>query len=156
MKAPPNTTQVLKAEAKRLIDKIFRYKPCVIHYKQGEFACRQSRYRRKVEKHHLIPKGQSVRFKFNIWNIIPICEDSHRTGEEMAAHPYGSNTEAEEKFWEWLKENLPLHWAWYQEHKDEPPRTLYLADWDGICDELRYYANHSYEAEQIIYEKDSL
>lgn len=144
MKAPPNTTQVLKAEAKKLTDRIFRHKYCVINFKKSG----KLEYHR-IENHHLIHKSQSTRFKFNIWNILPIFVKDHRTGKE-SAH------EDRDKFLAWVKENLPLHWAWYQKHKDEPPRTLYLADWDGICDELRYYANHPYEAEQLIYEKDSL
>ena len=141
MKAPSNTTKVLKTEAKNLTDRIFRHKYCVVHYKNSGKL-----YYFKVEKHHLIRKGQSLKFKFNIWNIIPISEDSHRTGKE-AAH------EEHDKFMAWVKENLPLHWTWYLTHKDEKPRTLYDADWSDICDELRHYVAHPYEAEQLIYEK---
>jgi len=141
MKAPPNTTQVLKAEAKRLIDIIFRRKYCIVHYKNsGRQVCFN------VEKHHLIKQGQSTRYKFNIRNILPICKNKHRN-EQDSAH------EAGDKFMAWVKENLPLHWAWYKKHKNESPRTLYAADWAEICDDLQYYANNSYEAEKIIYEK---
>jgi len=141
MKAPSNTTKVLKAEAKKLTDKIFRNRYCVVHYKKSG----KTIYR-NIEKHHLIHKSHSVRFKFNIWNILPISDKGHRTGKE-AAH------EDRDTFLAWVQENLPKHWAWYQQHKDERPRTLYAADWSEICDELRYYANHPYKAENLIYEK---
>ena len=144
MKAPPNTTKVLKAEAKNLTDRIFRHKYCVVHYKESG----KLEYRR-IENHHIIHKSQSVRFKFNIWNILPVSDKHHRTGE-MAAH------EARDKFLAWVEKNLPLHWTWYKRHKNESPRTLYPADWAEICDELKYYANHPYDAEHLIYEKDSL
>ena len=144
MKAPTNTTKVLKDEAKRLTDRIFRHKYCIVQYKNtGKLEYRN------IEKHHLIRKGQSTRFKFDIWNILPICENEHRF-DKTSAH------EAEESFMNWVKENLPLHWAWYKKHKNDSPRTLYPSDWSDICDELRYYANHPYEAEHLIYEKDSI
>lgn len=141
MKAPQNTTKVLKAEAKRLTDRIFRYPYCVMQYKESG----KIDYRR-IENHHLIHRSNSVRFKFNIWNILPISDKHHRTGKE-AAH------EDRDRFLAWVKENLPLHWIWYQQHKDESPRTLYAADWAEICEILRYYANHPFEAEKLIYEK---
>lgn len=141
MKPPENTTKVLKAEAERLTDRIFRHKFCVVEYKKNG----KLNYR-NIENHHLIHKSQSVRFKFNICNILPISDKHHRAGKE-AAH------EEREKFLAWVKDNLPLHWVWYQQHKDEAPHTLYDADWAEICDELRHYANHLYEAENLIYEK---
>ena len=141
MKAPPNTTQVLKAEAEKLTKAIFHRRYCVVHYKN---TGKQVYY--NIEKHHLIRKGQSSKFKFNIWNIIPICENNHRW-DKLSAH------EAEKKFLAWVEENLPLHWAWYQKHRNESTRHISFAEWSDICDELRYYANHLYEAEQIIYEK---
>lgn len=140
MKAPANTSKILKAEAKKLTERIFRRKYCVVQYKKSG----KLEYR-KIEKHHLIHKGQSVRFKFNIWNILPVSEKDHRTGKE-AAH------EDRDKFMAWVKENLPLHWAWYKAHKDEKPRTLYAGDWANICEELKYYCNNPYQAERIIYE----
>lgn len=141
MKAPPNTTKVLKAEAKKLTEVIFYRKYCVVQYKK---TGRQKTW--KIENHHLIHRSQSDRFKFNIWNILPVSGQDHRTGKE-AAH------EDRDKFLLWVKENLPLHWAWYQKHKDEKTRHISYADWSDICDELRYYANRPYEAEKLIYEK---
>jgi len=140
MKPPPNTTKVLKAEAEELTAAIFRGRYCIVHFKNKG---KQVFY--KIEKHHLIHKGQSSKFKCNIWNILPVCENDHRW-DNMSAH------EAEQKFLVWVKDNLPLHWAWYQEHKNEAPHTLYAADWSEICDELRHYANHRYESEKLIYE----
>lgn len=141
MKPPPNTTKVLKAEAEKLTKRIFSHKYCVVQYKK---TGKQKFW--KVEKHHLIHKSRSDRFKFNIWNILPISDTDHRTGKE-AAH------EDREKFLAWVRKNLPLHWAWYMEHKDEPPHTLYTTDWAKICDDLRHYEKHPLEAEQLIYEK---
>ena len=141
MKAPPNTTKILKAEAERLTNIIFRNKYCVVHFKKSG---KQVFF--KVEKHHLIKQGQSTRYKFDIWNILPVCENYHRW-DKLSAH------EAEDKFMAWVKENLPLHWSWYQEHRNENARHISSADWSDICDQLYYYVKHTYEAEQIIYEK---
>jgi len=141
MKAPANTSKILKAEAERLTNRIFRNLYCIVHYKK---TGRQRTW--KVEKHHLILKGQSVRFQFNIMNILPVSDKDHRTSKE-AAH------EDRDKFLAWVKDNLPLHWAWYLKHRYDKARTIRLDDWSKICDELRYYENNPYEAEQLIYEK---
>lgn len=140
MKAPQNTTQVLKAEAERLTNRIFWHRYCIVHFKN---TGKQVYF--KVEKHHLIRKGQSTRYKFDIWNILPICKNEHRF-DKTSAH------EDRDKFLAWVKKNLPLHWAWYKKHKDEAPRTLYPSDWVDVCDELRHYVEHPYEAEKLIYE----
>lgn len=140
MKEPANATQVLKAEAKKLTEIIFHHRYCVVHYKK---TGKQVFF--KVEKHHLI--RNSKRYKFNIWNILPVCENDHRW-DELSAH------EAEEKFRQWVKENLPKHWAWFQEHRYDKTVHLDSGHWSEICDDLRHYANHLYEAEILIYEKD--
>jgi len=143
MKSPPNTTKRLKEEAEKLCDRLFRGKYCVVHFKETG----RTNVTYGVEKHHLIERGKSSKFKFNIWNIVPICADKHRWSK-LSAH------EAKEQFMNWVKDNLPKHWKWFQEHRYEPPRTLYDADWAEICDDLRHYLKHPHEAEVLIYEKD--
>lgn len=141
MKAPANATKRLKAEAEKLTDLIFHRKHCIVHLiKSGRL------YYYKVEKHHLIHKSRSVRFKFNIWNILPVCQNDH-TFDNLSAH------EAEEKFLVWVKDKLPLHWSWYQDHRNESTRHISPAEWSEICDELRHYVKHPLEAEKIIYER---
>lgn len=124
-----------------MTDVIFRRRYCVVQYKK---TGKQTFW--KVENHHLIHRSRSDRFKFNIWNILPISDKDHRTGKE-SAH------EDRERFLTWVEKNLPRHWAWYKAHKDEKTQHISYADWSDICENLRHYANHLYEAEQIIYEK---
>lgn len=137
MKPPENTTKRLKEEAKKLTDRIFSHKYCVVHYKNSRKFVSYN-----IEKHHLIHRSNSIRFKFNIWNILPVCDNKHNSAHE-----------AEDKFLAWVKDNLPLHWAWYQGHRHEKARHISYAEWSDICEELRYYLNHPGEAEKIIYER---
>lgn len=141
MKPPENTTKRLKEEAKKLTDRIFSHKYCVVHFKNSRKFISY-----KIEKHHLIKQGQSTRYKFNIRNILPVCDDKHRR-DKLSAH------ENEEKFLLWVKDNLPLHWKWFEEHRYEKTTHINYAEWFGICDDLRYYLNHPGEAERIIYER---
>lgn len=141
MKAPPNTTKRLKKEAEKLTDAIFRGKYCIVHFIDSRRFVTYN-----IEKHHLIKEGQSTRFKFVLMNILPVCKNKHRFDKD-SAH------EAEEKFLAWVKENLPLHWAWFEQHRYEKTRHISPGDWQDICDELRHYLNNPEEAERIIYEK---
>ena len=142
MKAPPGTTKRLKEEAKQLTEALFRGRYCVIHFKDSRRFVTYD-----IEKHHLIKQSQSSRFKFNIWNILPICANKH-TWSKSSAH------EDEKNFLVWLKKNLPKHWQWFERHRYDKTRHISPGDWQEICDELRYYLNHPAEADDLIYEKN--
>lgn len=140
----------LQDQAKCLIDRIFRYSPCVVCLSFNKSNC-------ETVPSHLLNKGNYGSKRNLIMNILPLCDEHHTKGTEISSHAFGGNTQVIRNFEAWLKNTLPIHYKWYIENRDDrAPHKLSLGELGQICDDLRHYADHPSQAEKLIYEKDSL
>ncbi len=133
----------LKDQAKRYLDKIFRYLPCAVCLSSGK-----SNY--ATVPHHLLNKGNYGSKRHIIWNLVPLCSDHHTMGTEIVTH---GNTQVVKNFGAWLKNTLPQHYNWMiVNREDRAPHKLTLGEQSDINDDLQYYADHPDKAEKLIYE----
>ena len=79
-------------------------------------------------------------------NILPISRKYH--DEWLHA-----DKKDEDKFFAWLRGNLPLHFAWHEQHENERHQTIPLSYWEGLYKELKYYAENPSEAYRVIFEQ---
>lgn len=94
--------------------------------------------------HHILNKGFYDRLRFILWNLLPLCMFHHRWAHEHMA-----------EFINWLLDNLPMHYRYYLSERDKrKPVRQTVESLTIIVEELQYYADHSFEAEQVIYEKE--
>lgn len=144
---PTNATHRLADKAKRLLDKIFRFLPCVVCLSFGK-----SNY--ETVPCHLLNKGMYGSKRHIIWNQLPLCSEHHTNGTEISSHAPGGDTSVIKNFYAWLKNTLPVHYKWYIENKeDRTPHKLSLGELSEICEELQHLADHPDQAEELIYEK---
>ena len=137
----------LQDKAKRLIDRIFRFLPCVVCLSFGK-----NNY--ETVPSHLLNKGNYGSKRYTILNNLPLCSEHHTDGTKISSHAPGADTSVIKNFYAWLKNTLPKHHEWYIENKeDRAPHKLTLGDYGEICEELQYLADHSEKAEELIYEK---
>ena len=142
-----SATHRLQDKAKKLLDKIFRYLPCVV-------CLSFNKHNPETVPCHLLNKGLYGSKRHIIWNQLPMCSEHHTNGTEISSHAPGGNTEVVKNFVAWLKNTLPKHYLWYIENKeDRAPHKLSLGEMGEICDDLQYYADHPEKAEELIYEK---
>jgi len=130
----------LKKKCQNLIERrIFRNYPCIISKSYGETIYK------KIERVHIIRRSQSTKYNCQIMNILPISQKIHHE----LLH---TDNEGEAKFFAWLKDNLPLHFAWWEQHNNERPQTIPLSYWQGLHKELKFYADHPSRAYRVIFE----
>lgn len=129
----------LKNKCKVLIERrIFRYLPCVFCKSMNKLNTW------KIERAHIIRRSDFTKYKFHIMNILPLCAEHHGWLHDTK--------EVEATFMYWLEQNLPLHFAWYEQHLNERPQTIPISYWEGLHRELKFYANHPAEAYRVIFE----
>ena len=76
-------------------------------------------------------------------------------GNDIVTEAAGGDTGVIKNFVAWLKNTLPQHYNWHIINKeDRAPHKLSLGEMGGICDNLKYYADHPEAAEKLIYEKN--
>ena len=132
--------KALKAKAERLTRLIFKHQKCVVcWFKHKKIVTH-------THPHHLIRQSQDIRLKYEIWNILPLCNQHHNTDKEIAAHG------ACEGFEQFLKTYLPLHYAWRHKHQNMPARKIDIEDLEIIVNELQTLLN-KHDVEMIIYER---
>ena len=69
--------------------------------------------------HHLIFKGKCRQHRYEPKNIIVLCPLHHsHWNSEMSPHSM-TNTIAQQNFADWVKENKPEQWKWWQEHQSD-------------------------------------
>lgn len=140
-------THRLQDQAKRLIDKIFRFLPCVVC-----LSFNKSNY--QTVPCHLLNKGNYGSKRHIILNLVPLCSEHHTNGTEISSHAAGGDTQVIKNFEAWLKNTLPKHYQWLIENReDRAPHKLTLGELSRICDDLQHYADHPNQAEKLIYEK---
>ncbi len=133
----------LKDQAKRYLDKIFRYLPCAVCLSSSKSNC-------ATVPHHLLNKGNYGSKRHIIWNLVPLCSDHHTMGIEIVTH---GNTQVVKNFEAWLKNTLPQHYNWLiVNREDRAPHKLTLGEQAEINDDLQYYAENPDKAEELIYE----
>ena len=139
-------THRLQDQAKKLLDKIFRFLPCVVC-----LSFNKSNY--ETVPHHLLNTGKYGSKRHIIWNLLPLCSEHHTMGTGIVTEAAGKDTQVIKNFEAWLKNTLPKHYQWYIENReDRAPHKLTLSELGEICDDLQYYADHKDKAEQLIYE----
>lgn len=137
---------VLQDQAKRLIDRIFRFLPCAVCLSMGKTNC-------ETIPHHLLNKGLYGHLRHSIWNLLPLCSEHHTMGDKIVTEAAGGDTQVIKNFIAWLKNTLPRHYNWYIIQKaDRAPHKLTLGDQSEICDDLKHYAENPDKAEKLIYE----
>ncbi len=137
----------LQDKAKRLIDRIFRFLPCVVCLSFGKSN-------HETVPCHLLNKGNYGSKRYIILNNLPLCAEHHTNGTEISSHASGGDTQVIKNFEAWLKNTLPKHYKWFIENReDRAPHKLSLSDMGQICDDLQYLADHPNQAEELIYEK---
>ena len=119
-------------------------------FKPGLFPCIISKFfgdltYKNIERVHIIRQSQSTKYNCQILNILPISKKYH----DAWLHAYN---EDEAKFFAWLKDALPLHFAWHEQHLNERTQTIPLSYWEGLYKELKFYADHPAEAYRVIFE----
>lgn len=140
----------LQDQAKRLIDRIFRYLPCVVCLSLGRKGERTFR----TIPGHILNKGMYAHLRCIVMNLLPVCDEHHTKGKAISMHAWGSDTSVIKNFEAWLKNTLPLHYKWMVDNReDRAPHKLTLGDWSEICDDLEHLADHPVQAENLIYEK---
>ena len=94
----------------------------------------------KLEAHHLITKGSSVRYRHDINNGICLCVRCHKfggtvvDGVRVCAHGSGS-VELSNNFVKWMEKHRPATFEWYQEHKED--KRHYESDYEAIYETLK-------------------
>ncbi len=79
-----------------------------------------------LELHHLIDRGR-MRFRYDENNKVILCKHCHGSHPMFRNHKrcaHGSMT-ASEAYQQWLQDELPETWKWYQDNKDDKR----LPDW---------------------------
>ena len=143
---PANLNQRLQDQAKKKIDRIFRYLPCVVCLSFGK-------ENNQTVPHHLLSKANYGSKRHIIWNLLPLCSTHHTMGTEIVTEAAGGDTQVIRNFEAWLKNTLPLHYKWYIENReDRAPHKLTLSERGQIYDDLKYLEDHRIQAEELIYE----
>ena len=89
--------------------------------------------------HHLIFQSQSRQHKFSHENILVLCPYHHsQFNPEISPHSIVS-TDAQGLFREWVRDNKPEQFAWWQEHKgDEYDKSVTARDiYEQLGGEIR-------------------
>lgn len=78
--------------------------------------------------HHLIFKGTCRQFRYEPKNIIVLCPYHHsHYNNEISPHSIVS-TMAQQRFADWVKENKPEQYEWWQENKKHE-RIIFDRSW---------------------------
>ena len=109
---PTNAIQRLQDKAKRLLNKIFRFLPCVVCLSFGKSN-------HETVPCHLLNKGMYGSKRNIIWNNLPMCSEHHTNGTEISSHAPGGDTSVIKNFYAWLKNTMPNHYLWYIENKED-------------------------------------
>lgn len=146
---PQNAIHRLQDQAKRLIDRIFRFLPCVVCLSMGR---RGERIHRTVPC-HILNKGMYNHLRYIVMNQLPMCDEHHTKGKDISMHAWGGDTSVIRNFTAWLKNTLPRHYEFYiKEKNDRAPHRLSLGDISDICEELQFLKDNPVAAEKLIYE----
>ena len=69
--------------------------------------------------HHLIFKGNCRMHRYEPKNIIVLCPIHHsHWNSDISPHSM-TNTLAQQAFADWVKDNKPLQFEWWEQHKDD-------------------------------------
>ena len=74
--------------------------------------------------HHLISKSRSKALRYDIRNILVLCQAHHCFGTDMAAH--STSHLVVERFHKWFRKNKPAQYAWIKEHERDQRKYSYL------------------------------
>lgn len=98
-------------------DQIRAVGECEICGKQGQPRKSDGKPVKGLSAHHLIEKGGSgaTKFRHDLSNGVCVCRYHHTMGKDITCH---GGMRAVEAFIEWLKENRPGQYRWYEENKD--------------------------------------
>ena len=80
--------------------------------------------------HHLIGKGRSKALRYDINNILVLCQEHHTFGMEMA--PHSTNHMAVSRFHDWFKENKPDQYVWIEMHEHIQRKYSYKSAWENM------------------------
>ena len=108
-------------------------RPCAIC---GETFCHDNASGETVsdaEAHHLIHRG-NLNYRWDVYNGVCLCSTHHRFGTEISAHGrMGGYADAGHRFDKVLSENVPEHYAWYEEHVNDKRLVKFF-----YCDVLEH------------------
>ena len=82
--------------------------------------------------HHLLPKSRFGRYRFELWNLIPLCPTHHTMGSHLSAH--NENLLCVERFWQFLKERYPTRLALLR--KKESQYMVSTIHWEDLYKKL--------------------
>ena len=68
-----------------------------------------------LNSHHLIGRGNK-KYRWTVENGVTLAADHHTLGNDVAAH---GATDVTDRFSDWMKDNRPEQWAWFQSHRDD-------------------------------------
>ena len=135
-----------KKRLKKLLDIIFKEQPCVVCKSLG-------RINTQTCAHHVVSKGSNVHWKWEIRNLIPLCNHHHLFDIEINAHSRRGNSMEVGHFWSWLEKNLPIHHQWAEDNCKVRGKR-YADDWDVIIKELEFFVENPMEAENLVFERN--
>jgi len=129
----------LITKATRLRGEIFKHLPCAMCLLLNQET------NTATVPHHVLHKGSYDRLRFEIWNLVPLCNFHHSW----------SDTSEEAFRLVFLLNYLPRHHRYYLNERDNrKPVQQTVESLTKICADLQYYADRPDNAEYLIYEKD--
>jgi len=78
--------------------------------------------------HHLIFKGNCRKFRYDPKNIVILCPEHHSHYNNQISPHSITSTLAQQRFADWVKENKPKQYKWWEENKEEE-RKLFDRSW---------------------------
>ena len=69
--------------------------------------------------HHLIFKGNCRKHRYEPQNIVILCPYHHSPWNPSLSPHSTVNTLAQEAFADWVRDNKPDQWQWWQEHQSD-------------------------------------
>ena len=73
--------------------------------------------------HHIIEKSRCRAMRYNLMNVIPLCQNHHCFSNELA--PHSNKSIAVKRWWDWLKESHLANYVYCKDNEHEKCKYTY-------------------------------
>jgi len=129
-----------RGKADKLITKLYTGQPCVICKTMGRINTYQTC------GHHVVNKSLSAFYRHDLRNIIPLCQEHHTMGVEIAAHSRYALAVAE--YLKWLKIHRPVAYKILKTYKRKGACKV---NYEQACERLEKYIREPDFGEGLMY-----
>lgn len=124
-----------KTTTKKPNDKYWRNKADDLFMSKGRgLPCAVCGITKGTVYHHIIEKSRCRAMRYDIKNVIPLCQAHHCHSNELA--PHSRKSIAQHRWWDWFKKNHPEQYKYCKENEYISRKYTYKQKFEELSEEI--------------------